>query len=168
MRRALPYLLFGAISLACFWRFVFLGWTLYDVRTLESQLGTRAADFPEAMFYELGGVPTCRIVEILNERHGYDMHVEETANAATLWAHYTDAELHVVHERLLATLAPEEHLVMARWLVPASNPAELESIPEHLREHAFQLRPVWQRFLVVLADRSPTSFSRSSSSRPFS
>jgi regulator of sigma E protease len=34
---------------------------------------------------------------------------------------------------------------------PASNPAELESIPEHLRDHAFQLRPVWQRFLVVLA-----------------
>jgi regulator of sigma E protease len=34
---------------------------------------------------------------------------------------------------------------------PASNPADLERIPEHLRERAFQLRPVWQRFLVVLA-----------------
>jgi beta-phosphoglucomutase-like phosphatase (HAD superfamily) len=30
------------------------------------------------MFYELGGVPTARIVEILNERHGYSMPVEET------------------------------------------------------------------------------------------
>lgn len=36
-------------------------------------------------------------------------------------------------------------------MTPASNPAELESIPEQLREKAFQLRPVWQRFLVVLA-----------------
>jgi regulator of sigma E protease len=36
-------------------------------------------------------------------------------------------------------------------MTPASNPAELESIPEHLRDKAFQLRPVWQRFLVVLA-----------------
>ena len=36
-------------------------------------------------------------------------------------------------------------------MTPASNPAELDSIPEHQREHAFQLRPVWQRFLVVLA-----------------
>jgi regulator of sigma E protease len=36
-------------------------------------------------------------------------------------------------------------------MTPASNPAELESIPEHLRDRAFQLRPVWQRFLVVLA-----------------
>src|ERR1044071_9287288 len=33
----------------------------------------------------------------------------------------------------------------------ASNPGDIEKIPPHLREHAFQLRPVWQRFLVVLA-----------------
>jgi beta-phosphoglucomutase family hydrolase len=36
-------------------------------------------DFPEAFFYELGGVPTERIVEILNERHGSAMPVVETA-----------------------------------------------------------------------------------------
>jgi regulator of sigma E protease len=34
---------------------------------------------------------------------------------------------------------------------PASNPADLESIPEELRDRVFQARPVWQRFLVVLA-----------------
>jgi regulator of sigma E protease len=34
---------------------------------------------------------------------------------------------------------------------PASNPADLESVPAHLRDRAFQTRPVWQRFLVVLA-----------------
>jgi regulator of sigma E protease len=34
---------------------------------------------------------------------------------------------------------------------PASNPADLEDIPPELRGRAFQLRPVWQRFLVVLA-----------------
>jgi len=36
-------------------------------------------DFPEALFYELGGVPTEHIVEILNERHGYSLPVKETA-----------------------------------------------------------------------------------------
>ncbi len=46
MRRALPYLVFGAISLACFWRFLFLGWTLYDVRSLEGHHGTRAPETP--------------------------------------------------------------------------------------------------------------------------
>ena len=34
---------------------------------------------------------------------------------------------------------------------PASNPANLETIPAELRDRAFQVRPVWQRFLVVLA-----------------
>jgi iron-sulfur cluster repair protein YtfE (RIC family) len=52
------------------------------------------------------------------------MHVEETANATTLWAHYSDAELHAIHDRLLATLAPQDHLMVARWMVPALNPAE--------------------------------------------
>ena len=36
-------------------------------------------------------------------------------------------------------------------MTPAGNPDDLEHIPPELREHAFQLRPVWQRFLVVLA-----------------
>jgi regulator of sigma E protease len=34
---------------------------------------------------------------------------------------------------------------------PASNPADLEGLPPEIRERAFQVRPVWQRFLVVLA-----------------
>lgn len=46
MRRALPYLIFGALTFACFWRFLLLGWTLYDVRTLEGHLGTRATETP--------------------------------------------------------------------------------------------------------------------------
>jgi hypothetical protein len=40
VNRAWPYALFGAITLACFWKFVFLGWTLYDVRTFQRHLGT--------------------------------------------------------------------------------------------------------------------------------
>src|SRR3982750_3805837 len=36
-------------------------------------------------------------------------------------------------------------------LSPASNPADLDQVPAELRDRAFQVRPVWQRFLVVLA-----------------
>ena len=36
-------------------------------------------DFPEALFYELGGTTTERVVEILNDRHGCHMPVKETA-----------------------------------------------------------------------------------------
>jgi regulator of sigma E protease len=34
---------------------------------------------------------------------------------------------------------------------PASTPGDGEEIPPELRERAFQFRPVWQRFLIVLA-----------------
>ena len=42
-------------------------------------LGKYECEFPEAMFYELGGTPTERIVEILNERHGHTMPPREAA-----------------------------------------------------------------------------------------
>src|SRR5436189_4419753 len=34
---------------------------------------------------------------------------------------------------------------------PAGAPVDESEIPPELRDRAFQLRPVWQRFLVVLA-----------------
>ena len=42
-------------------------------------LGEHGVEFPEAMFYEMGGMPTAKIIEILNERHGHAMPVMETA-----------------------------------------------------------------------------------------
>ena len=61
-------------------------------------LGEHARTFPEAMFYELGGVPTARIVEILNERHGYHLPVEETV------AHKESLFLEMSHE--IAAIEP--------------------------------------------------------------
>jgi HAD superfamily hydrolase (TIGR01509 family) len=37
------------------------------------------AEFPEALFYELGGTPTEQIIKILNERHGTNMDPVATA-----------------------------------------------------------------------------------------
>lgn len=47
-------------------------------RAWQTALGEHARGFSEAMFYELGGVPTARIVEIMNERHGLQLPVDET------------------------------------------------------------------------------------------
>lgn len=52
------------------------------------------------------------------------MHIEETANNAALWAHYDDAELDAIHQHLLASITPQEQLVVLRWMVPAFNPTE--------------------------------------------
>ncbi len=61
-------------------------------------LGEHRGDFPEAMFYELGGVPTARIVEILNERHGHSLPVEATV------AHKESLFLEMSHE--IAAIEP--------------------------------------------------------------
>ncbi len=43
-------------------------------------LGEYKVEFPEALFYEFAGIPTARIIEILNERHGHNMPVQQTAD----------------------------------------------------------------------------------------
>jgi beta-phosphoglucomutase family hydrolase len=43
-------------------------------------LGDFGVEFPEALFYEFAGIPTARIIEILNERHGHTMPVQATAD----------------------------------------------------------------------------------------
>ena len=78
------------------------------------------------------------------------MHVEETVNAATLWAHYSDAELHAIHARLLATLAPQEHLLVARWLMPALSPAERAAMAG-----VMQTQTPPEAFLGLLAHLQP-------------
>ena len=42
-------------------------------------LGEQGIEFPEASFYEMAGIPTPRIIEILNQRHGHSMPVDQTA-----------------------------------------------------------------------------------------
>ena len=37
-------------------------------------------DFPEALFYEMAGIPTHTIIEILNDKHGYTLPVRETSD----------------------------------------------------------------------------------------
>jgi len=61
-------------------------------------LGEHADKFPEAMFYELGGVPTARIVELLNERHQLDLPVDQTV------AHKEHLFLELSHE--IAAIEP--------------------------------------------------------------
>src|SRR3954468_9753685 len=38
------------------------------------------ADLPEAMFYELAGMPTADVIRGLNEQHGYDIPVQKPAD----------------------------------------------------------------------------------------
>lgn len=50
-------------------------------RAFSETLAERDAALSEALFYELGGVPTRDIVRILNDRYGYDLDPDEAAAA---------------------------------------------------------------------------------------
>ncbi len=78
------------------------------------------------------------------------MHIEETVHNALLWQHFSDAELAELHGRLLASLAPEDKQTAARWMLPASTPAERSAMiggmkaelpPEALLGVMVMLRP---------------------------
>ena len=49
-------------------------------RAWQTALGESADKFSEALFYELGGTPTAHIVELLNERYGLTLPVDETVS----------------------------------------------------------------------------------------
>lgn len=53
------------------------------------------------------------------------MQIEETQNNALLWALYSDEELFAIHDRILASLPPEEHALVARWMAASLNIQEL-------------------------------------------
>jgi len=69
-------------------------------RAWTEALQARSAAMSEALFYELAGVPTVRIVSILNERFGFTLDPEETAQAKE-----------ELYEALLPQLAPVERVV---------------------------------------------------------
>lgn len=64
------------------------------------------------------------------------MHVEETAHNAVLWARYTDAELMEIHDRLVASIPPDQMLAVARWMIPFMNPAERAGVLGGMKQQA--------------------------------
>jgi len=69
--------------------------------------------------------------------HNFEhMLVEETAHNAVLWAHYTDAELMALHDALVASIPPQEMMVIGRWMIPAMNPTERAIVLGDMRAKA--------------------------------
>ena len=52
------------------------------------------------------------------------MHVEETAMNALLWEAYDDAELAGIERAIVASIAPAQATLVARWMLPALDSAE--------------------------------------------
>ena len=52
------------------------------------------------------------------------MQVEETAHNEALWAAYGDAEIGGIEQRIVASLSPDEAMLVVRWMTPALPPME--------------------------------------------
>lgn len=69
--------------------------------------------------------------------HNFEhMHVEETAHNQTLWAHFSDEELHALHGRILASIPPQDTMFTLRWMIPAMTPAERLEVLGGMKAHA--------------------------------
>lgn len=64
------------------------------------------------------------------------MHVEETAHNQSLWAHYTDDELHGVHGRLVAHVSEQDQATTLRWMAASLRPQELLPVLQGIRHAA--------------------------------
>lgn len=64
------------------------------------------------------------------------MHIEETEHNALLWAHYSDAELEEIHQRLVAAVPPEKMRIYLRWMLPALSHAERVAMLAGMRQGA--------------------------------
>lgn len=64
------------------------------------------------------------------------MQLEESAHHQCLWQHATDAELMSLHDRLVASIPPEEMMLTLAWLLPALAPRERAGMLLGMRENA--------------------------------
>jgi len=52
------------------------------------------------------------------------MHAEETGNNAVLWEDHDDAELAAIHHAIVASIAPDQAMLVGRWMLPAMTAAD--------------------------------------------
>lgn len=64
------------------------------------------------------------------------MHAEETRHNAALWAAYNDFELLAIHDELVASIPPQEMMLIARWMLPALSAPERTMVVNDMQTKA--------------------------------
>lgn len=59
-----------------------------------------------------------RLLALFVAENFQHMEIEESENTATLWAHYSDTDLHAIEAAIHAHIKPERMLVWLRWILP--------------------------------------------------
>lgn len=64
------------------------------------------------------------------------MHVEETAHNRVLWTDYSDEELQALEGAIVASIPPEETMLIMRWMLPSVSHAERVAMLAGMRANA--------------------------------
>jgi len=107
---------------------------LSDIANLEMLCDLVEASKPAARAVQLGHLH--RALSVFVGENLVHMNMEETANNAVLWAHYSDEELMAIEQAIVATIAPEEMAFSMKWMIPALNPAERAALFKGMRAGA--------------------------------
>lgn len=106
---------------------------LASIRALESEVAALCASTApgerRAMAQRL-----YRHLSLFVAENLHHMHVEETVNNTMLWSLYSDAELLEIHDRLLASIPPQEMMLAVHWMAPSLNPLELSAVVGDARQ----------------------------------
>lgn len=62
------------------------------------------------------------------------MQEEERLNNATLWAHYSDAEILDIERQIVSAIPPADQQAVLRWIVPSVTPAERAGFLQGVRQ----------------------------------
>lgn len=101
-------------------------------------------DQVEAVDATRGDLPACMAAANRLYRHMavfvgenlIHMDYEEREHNATLWAHYTDSQLHAIEGAIVAALTPATSALSMRWMLPALSHPERVGLLEGLRANA--------------------------------
>jgi Hemerythrin HHE cation binding domain len=87
------------------------------------------------------------------------MAIEETAHNPVLWAHYSDPELLVHHDALVASIAPQDMMALLGWFMPALSAPERAGLLGGMRASA--PAPAFEAALAIARQRlAPADMTR--------
>lgn len=101
---------------------------LADIAALEAELARLPDTGAAQVLYG-------RLARFVAENFEHMQH-EETHLAQALWATHRDDEIMALHQRIVASLTPEEHQWSVRWMLPHLTPAERAELLQGMRQAA--------------------------------
>lgn len=107
-----------------------------DIALLLDQVETIQATRGDAAACEAAAARLYRHMAVFVGDNLVHMDYEEREHNATLWAHYSDAQLHAIEGAIVAALTPATSALSMRWMLPSLSHPERVRLLQGLRANA--------------------------------